>query len=623
MWLRVLSLAIAAAALLSFRPARAQPDGYGTMGEVVPGVSLFGFPAVDEPLPCGLEAAYWRAARDFWFTRLADARETFDSVLYVLDTCAVAAAPQQRARVQLGLARVAQRGFNQRDAMRHVVDVLAAVDSARAPGLYAEALILEALLHEVSAQGEEALAAIARAGALVRTYHLHEARSTYFLRAASVERFYGDRTRAVRLADSALAAARLNGRLRDATDATFLRAVLPPDATYADRIAGFRAAADLYAAAGTTDGHGNMLANIARVYLREGRYPEAGALLDSALALLRRAEREGFDANLLYAGVYDSYGDLYRATERHDSAYAYYDRAQALRLDYAGDNRNADLLRLGRAADRARASARIAAARETAEEARRSERVLTAATVALLLFCVGLIVVVMLLARARQQVRTEVARQTVLRDELQHRVKNNFQVLITFLEAQANRAETPHEAGAFDAMARRVYNLAAIHAQLYDRDGVGGAEVVAYLRGLVEAFRGLVVEAGTPHVTVVGEARVLPSDYLSALGIILNELLTNSVKHAHTDTLSPVEVAVVIAVAADALVLRYAESARGRRTPPPETIAAFGNGGGMGAYLITAMAAQLEGAVAVVPGTCDTFVVEVTVPLPPGDEPAA
>ncbi len=564
-------------------------------------IKVFGFVDDDEPWPCGLSPMYERGVTQFWYTRLDVSRRVFDSLQAALRYCPRGATPRHEAQVLLALARVEQREQRQAKSMMYTLQALGVLREHPNPALAAEAWILKALLHEISEQGPEALSAVDTAGALVRAYDLSAARSTYFLRGASVNRFYGDTALALRMVDSALVAARINGRIRDETDAIFLRAILLGQSASAERIAGYRQAIVLFQATATTDGEAKMLRNIAKQYFHDGRLTRAKEALDSASVVLKRSEAEGYNIGLTRADFSDLYAAIYRARGSFDSAFANIERARRLELDYAYDNRNSEVLRLEREYDRAQAAMEIETERAESASERSNREMLTWFLAALSLFAAVLVGAVVLLVRARRQIRRDIEHQATLHDELQHRVKNNFQILISFLEIQAERTKFPQAATAFTDMARRVHNLANIHGQLYNEIGEHGAEVQEYLRYLTEAFTWLLPEAELIAVRFEGERVQLPPATLSAIGIIVNELLTNSVKHA-SDPLGPqLEIAIETVRVDGGFRLGYTDSGPGLPLVPTydpgngRTADEYSDDVRMGSFLIETMARQLDG----------------------------
>lgn len=112
--------------------------------------------------------------------------------------------------------------------------------------------------------------------------------------------------------------------------------------------------------------------------------------------------------------------------------------------------------------------------------------------------------------------------------ELQHRVRNNLASIQALLVLERHRAPARPLTEALDVALARLRSMAAL------QDSIGPGADTVHLRTLAEGvMRGAVdiFGAGTARCEVMGDARVPPRT-ASGLAIVLNELLTNALKHA-------------------------------------------------------------------------------------------
>lgn len=133
------------------------------------------------------------------------------------------------------------------------------------------------------------------------------------------------------------------------------------------------------------------------------------------------------------------------------------------------------------------------------------------------------------LTRREAELRSAVAdRETLLR-EVHHRVKNNLQILCDLLYLQMERLEDEQGAVLRDTYGR-IYAVARLHEQLYQAMQSGRVALRDYLGRLVEGFRAIY---STVPVRVEGvEAVTLDLDRAIHVGLLVNELVTNALKHA-------------------------------------------------------------------------------------------
>ncbi len=124
--------------------------------------------------------------------------------------------------------------------------------------------------------------------------------------------------------------------------------------------------------------------------------------------------------------------------------------------------------------------------------------------------------------------------KTLLLHEVDHRVKNNLTMIGSLLRLQSRQIGDPVISSKLDAMLERVDALATVHRRLYQSDDVTRFDVGAFAASLVADVIGA---SGRTDITVEAdiEALEIPSSKAAALGLIINELVTNAVKHAFAD----------------------------------------------------------------------------------------
>jgi PAS domain S-box-containing protein len=121
------------------------------------------------------------------------------------------------------------------------------------------------------------------------------------------------------------------------------------------------------------------------------------------------------------------------------------------------------------------------------------------------------------------------AHQMMLLKELNHRVKNNMQMLQSMLSAsQREASDTTAKALLADAT-RRVAAMAAAQKVLYDQGGPTGFKVREFLGSVCGVAQNAFDKE--VQISVAAGDEILPNDFAMPVALILNELLTNAVKH--------------------------------------------------------------------------------------------
>ncbi|MEC5386613.1 PAS domain S-box protein [Uliginosibacterium sp. H3] len=134
-------------------------------------------------------------------------------------------------------------------------------------------------------------------------------------------------------------------------------------------------------------------------------------------------------------------------------------------------------------------------------------------------------------------IQTALDEKTVLLNEVHHRVKNNLQVVCSLLSLQA-RTASEDARGMLEDSQRRVKAMALIHQLLYERSDFSTVDLSLYLRRLVSLMHEVLGEArARVRLQVDTSAADIHMDLQRSVpcGLLVNELLTNAIKHGFPD----------------------------------------------------------------------------------------
>jgi len=124
--------------------------------------------------------------------------------------------------------------------------------------------------------------------------------------------------------------------------------------------------------------------------------------------------------------------------------------------------------------------------------------------------------------------------KTLLLHEVDHRVKNNLMMIGALIRLQARRIADPQISDKLNEMLERVDALATVHRQLYQSEDVTKFDIGSFAANLAADIIG---STGRDDIRL--DARIdrvdVPSNLASALGLILNEVLTNALKHGYAN----------------------------------------------------------------------------------------
>jgi two-component sensor histidine kinase len=119
--------------------------------------------------------------------------------------------------------------------------------------------------------------------------------------------------------------------------------------------------------------------------------------------------------------------------------------------------------------------------------------------------------------------------QRVLLNELNHRVKNNMQMLQILLEAGAQRAESSEAREVLEEASGRIMAMAAAQRVLYTTPDAARFNARDFLNAVCEAAKQTFPQE--LEIDYEGDAVQLSNDAAMPLALIANELLTNAVKY--------------------------------------------------------------------------------------------
>jgi PAS domain S-box-containing protein len=134
---------------------------------------------------------------------------------------------------------------------------------------------------------------------------------------------------------------------------------------------------------------------------------------------------------------------------------------------------------------------------------------------------------------AEENIRASLREKEVLLKEIHHRVKNNLQIVSSLLFMQSTRTKHPEAVSVLRESRNRIRSMALIHERLYQSPNLASVDMGKYTRKLVSDLQ-------HSHITEDSSVRLtLNIEYISLgiteaipCGLIINELVSNALKHA-------------------------------------------------------------------------------------------
>jgi PAS domain S-box-containing protein len=193
-----------------------------------------------------------------------------------------------------------------------------------------------------------------------------------------------------------------------------------------------------------------------------------------------------------------------------------------------------------------------------------------------------------------EQIKASLEEKEVLLRELHHRVKNNIQVISSMLRLHTGHIEDKNYAESIKEIGNRIRTMSLIHEKLYQAKDLAHIDFKEYIKELVNnLFRFYGVNINKIRPKIVSDGISLDIDTGIPCGLIINELVSNSLKHAFPDENKGGEILIEIQQEdKDKYALVVSDNGLGF---PKELD--FRNTDTLGLQLVNTLVAQLEGTI--------------------------
>lgn len=191
--------------------------------------------------------------------------------------------------------------------------------------------------------------------------------------------------------------------------------------------------------------------------------------------------------------------------------------------------------------------------------------------------------------RAEEAIKSSLREKEVLLKEIHHRVKNNLQIIESLLRLQSRYTKDKQVICMFKESQNRIKSMALIHEKLYQSEDLAKINFPEYIRSLTASlFRSYGMSAHIKLKIVLDDVR-LKIDTAIPCGLIINELVANSLKHAFSEN-EEGEISICLqAENEDRIMLIVGDNGVGF----PKNLD-FRNTESLGLQLVTSLAEQLE-----------------------------
>lgn len=189
--------------------------------------------------------------------------------------------------------------------------------------------------------------------------------------------------------------------------------------------------------------------------------------------------------------------------------------------------------------------------------------------------------------------------------EIHHRVKNNLQIIQSILNMQKNHTDNNNTKEILSDCIERIYSMAAIHESLYQSDVIAEIDMNSYITKLTNHLEAIYVFKHYDITFLISIKKLfLPIKKALPVGLIVNELVTNSIKYAFKDVKKG-EIIISLERIDNKYFLKIKDNGSGLRGD----IKLDGNSNSYGLNLVSIFVSQLEAEVEIIRNKGTEFVI--------------
>ncbi len=137
------------------------------------------------------------------------------------------------------------------------------------------------------------------------------------------------------------------------------------------------------------------------------------------------------------------------------------------------------------------------------------------------------------LKKKEEEISKSLKEKETLLKEIHHRVKNNLQIVVSLLRLQSGYVKDQESKKYFLDSQNRIRSMAVVHEKLYSSKNLADIDLKLYLEQLVsDLVSSLSIDTSKIKITAEIESLSIDLDHAIPVGLIVNEILTNSFKYA-------------------------------------------------------------------------------------------
>ena len=206
--------------------------------------------------------------------------------------------------------------------------------------------------------------------------------------------------------------------------------------------------------------------------------------------------------------------------------------------------------------------------------------------------------------QAQDKLTASLKGKEILLKEIHHRVKNNLQVIASLLSLQSHHIKDKESLEIFKESQNRVRSMALIHEKLYTSEDFSHIDIASYIQDLTASLFSTYTVSNAIKVTIAITDIFLTITTAIPCGLIINELVTNALKHAFPQERDGTITVSMTPSTKESLILTVSDTGIGF----PEGID-FRNTTTLGMQLVISLVEQLDGTITLDRSAGTTFTI--------------
>lgn len=308
----------------------------------------------------------------------------------------------------------------------------------------------------------------------------------------------------------------------------------------------------------------DVIVNISRAYTEQKKdFNKSNAFLQSGLSLFEGDELP-ITKREYYRILTFNYGQLKKFYERNKSADSLLKYAElALKIEYQHNlEETKSKYNLEQKESLLQTEKEKSLLLKIQYKSQHNYLITTILIILLLIFFVAIFIYAYLeIRRTNKDLSISNHQKDVLIQEVHHRVKNNFQMVSGLLQMQLRTIPDENSKKTLEEAAARIHSMGLIHQQLYSNDRFDEVSVKDFLKDILFSLTHSEMRNQNFYV-IQGDNPLIHIEQAIPLGIIIHEMVTNSLKYAWTSELDK-KIIVHIQYDAPIITINYRDNGKG------------------------------------------------------------